>query len=49
MSLDQQFVLPSASLDNSNSIYQLEQDRVMFVGAKYQSYYQKKFEKSFIL
>ncbi|UOG17216.1 DUF2628 domain-containing protein [Acinetobacter sp. PK01] len=45
MSLDQQFVLPSASLDNSNSIYQLEQDRTMFVGAKYQSYYQKQFEK----
>lgn len=45
MSLDQQFVLPSASLENSNSIHQLEQDRAIFVGAKYQAYYQKQFEK----
>lgn len=45
MSLDQQSVFPSASLENSNLIHQLEQDRAIFIGAKYQSYYQKQFEK----
>ena len=45
MSIDQQSVLPSASLERSNFTHQLEQDWAVFVGAKYQSYYQQQFEK----
>ncbi|TCB67741.1 DUF2628 domain-containing protein [Acinetobacter sp. ANC 4178] len=45
MTLDQQSVPPLAFLENSASMNQLEQDRAVFVGAKYQAYYQQQFDR----
>lgn len=45
MTLDQQAVPPSTSLENSTGMNQLEQDRAVFIGEKYQTYYQQQFEK----
>ena len=45
MSLDHQAFPDSTSLDSVASVNQLEQDRALFVGAKYESYYQAQFEK----
>ena len=45
MSLDHQAFPDSTSLDYVASVNQLEQDRGLFVGAKYESYYQAQFEK----
>ena len=43
MTLDQQAVPPTASLENSTFMKQLEQDRAAFIGAKYPVYYQQQF------
>ena len=45
MSFDHQAFSDSTSLDSVASVNQLEQDRALFVGAKYESYYQAQFEK----
>ena len=45
MSFDHQAFPDSTSLDHVASVNQLEQDRALFVGAKYESYYQAQFEK----
>ena len=45
MSLDHQAFPDSTSLDSVASVNQLEQDRALFVCAKYESYYQAQFEK----
>ena len=45
MSLDHQAFPDSTSLDSVASVNQLEQDPALFVGAKYESYYQAQFEK----
>ena len=45
MSFDHQAFPNSTSLDSVASVNQLEQDRALFVGAKYESYYQAQFEK----
>ena len=45
MSLDHQAFPDSTSLEHVASVNQLEQDRALFVGAKYESYYQAQFEK----
>ena len=45
MSLDHQAFPDSTSLEHVPSVNQLEQDRALFVGAKYASYYQAQFEK----
>ena len=45
MSFDHQAFSDSTSLDSVASVNQLEQDRALFVGAKYASYYQAQFEK----
>ena len=46
MSFDHQAFSDSTSLDSVASVNQLEQDRALFVGAKYESYYQAQFEKN---
>ncbi|MEG0489566.1 MAG: DUF2628 domain-containing protein [Acinetobacter sp.] len=45
MSFDHPAFSDSTSLDSVASVNQLEQDRALFVGAKYESYYQAQFEK----
>ncbi|MCS3526923.1 DUF2628 domain-containing protein [Acinetobacter johnsonii] len=45
MSLDHQAFPDSTSLDSVASVNQLEQDRALFIGVKYESYYQAQFEK----
>ena len=45
MSFDHPAFPDSTSLDSVASVNQLEQDRALFVGAKYESYYQAQFEK----
>lgn len=45
MSFDHQAFSDSTSLDSVASVNQLEQDRALFVCAKYESYYQAQFEK----
>ena len=45
MSFDHQAFSDSTSLDSVASVNQLEQARALFVGAKYESYYQAQFEK----
>ena len=45
MSFDHQAFSDSTSLDSVASVNQLEQDRALFVGVKYESYYQAQFEK----
>ena len=45
MSLNHQAFPDSTSLEHVASVNQLEQDRALFVGAKYESYYQAQFEK----
>ena len=45
MSFDHQAFSDSTSLDSVASVNQPEQDRALFVGAKYASYYQAQFEK----
>ncbi|WP_336956462.1 DUF2628 domain-containing protein [Acinetobacter johnsonii] len=45
MSLDHQAFTDTTSLDSVASVNQLEKDRALFVGAKYESYYQAQFEK----
>ena len=45
MSLDHQAFPDSTSLDYVASVNQLEQDRALFIGVKYESYYQAQFEK----
>ena len=45
MSFDHQAFSDSTSLDSVASVNQPEQDRALFVGAKYESYYQAQFEK----
>lgn len=45
MFFDHQAFSDSTSLDSVASVNQLEQDRALFVGAKYESYYQAQFEK----
>ena len=45
MSFDHQAFSDSTSLDSVASVNQLEQDRALFIGAKYESYYQAQFEK----
>lgn len=45
MSLDHQAFPDSTSLDYVASVNQLEQDRALFIGAKYESYYQAQFKK----
>ena len=45
MSFDHQAFSDSTSLEHVPSVNQLEQDRALFVGAKYASYYQAQFEK----
>lgn len=45
MSFDHQAFSDSTSLDSVASVNQLEQDRALFVGAKYESYYQAQFKK----
>ena len=45
MSFDHQAFSDSTSLEQVASVNQLEQDRALFVGAKYESYYQAQFEK----
>lgn len=46
MSFDHQAFSDSKSLDSVASVNQLEQDRTLFVGAKYESYYQLNLKKS---
>ena len=45
MSFDHQAFSDSTPLEHVPSVNQLEQDRALFVGAKYESYYQAQFEK----
>ena len=45
MSFDHQAFPDSTSLEHIASVNQLEQDRALFVGAKYESYYQAQFKK----
>ena len=45
MSFDHQAFSDSTSLDSVASVNQPEQDRALFVGVKYESYYQAQFEK----
>ena len=45
MSLDHQAFPDSTYLDSLASVNQLEQDCTLFIGAKYESYYQAQFEK----
>ena len=45
MSFDHQAFSDSTSLESVASVNQLEQDRALFVGAKYESYYQAQFKK----
>ena len=45
MSLDHQAFPDSTSLPSVASVNQLEQDRALFIGVKYESYYQAQFEK----
>ena len=45
MSFDHQAFSDSTSLDSVASVNQPEQDRALFVGLKYESYYQAQFEK----
>ena len=45
MSFDHPAFPDSTSLEHVPSVNQLEQDRALFVGAKYESYYQAQFEK----
>ena len=45
MSLDHQAFPDSMYLDSVASVNQLEQDCTLFIGAKYESYYQAQFEK----
>ncbi|VXA84663.1 conserved membrane hypothetical protein [Acinetobacter sp. 8I-beige] len=45
MSFDHQAFPNSTPLEHVASVNQLEQDRALFVGAKYESYYQTQFEK----
>ena len=45
MSFDHPAFPDSTSLEHVPSVNQLEQDRALFVGAKYASYYQAQFEK----
>ena len=45
MSFDHQAFPDSTSLDSVASVNQPEQDRALFVGLKYESYYQAQFEK----
>ena len=45
MSFDHQAFSDSTPLEHVASVNQLEQDRALFVGAKYASYYQAQFEK----
>ena len=45
MSFDHQAFSDSTSLDSVASVNQPEQDRALFVGSKYESYYQAQFEK----
>ena len=45
MSFDQQAFSDSTTLDSVASVNQPEQDRALFVGLKYESYYQAQFEK----
>ena len=45
MSFDYPAFPDSTSLEHVPSVNQLEQDRALFVGAKYASYYQAQFEK----
>ena len=45
MSFDHQAFSDSTSLDSVASVNQQEQDRALFVGLKYESYYQAQFEK----
>ena len=45
MSLDHPALSDSTSLDSVASVNQLEQDRALFIGVKYESYYQAQFEK----
>ena len=45
MSFDHQAFSDSTSLDSVASVNQLEQDRALFIGVKYESYYQAQFEK----
>ncbi len=45
MSFDHQAFSDSTPLEHVASVNQLEQDRALFVGAKYESYYQAQFEK----
>ena len=45
MSLDHQAFPDSTSLDSVASVNQLEQDRALFIGVKYESYLQAQFEK----
>lgn len=46
MSFDHQAFRDSTSLEHIAPVNQLEQDRALFVGAKYESYYQAQFKKS---
>lgn len=45
MSFDHQAFPNSTPLEHVASVNQLEQDRALFVGVKYESYYQTQFEK----
>ena len=45
MSFDHQALPDSTPLEHAASVNQLEQDRALFVGVKYESYYQAQFEK----
>lgn len=45
MSFDHQAFTDTTSLDSVASVNQLEQDRALFIGVKYESYYQAQFEK----
>ena len=45
MSFDHPAFSDSTPLEHVASVNQLEQDRALFVGAKYESYYQAQFEK----
>ena len=45
MSFDHPAFPDSTSLEHIASVNQLEQDRALFVGAKYESYYQAQFKK----
>ncbi|MEG0030880.1 DUF2628 domain-containing protein [Acinetobacter sp.] len=45
MPVDHQAFSDSTPLEHVPSVHQLEQDRALFIGAKYESYYQAQFEK----